>query len=71
MKRNTLITLGVIAGIILIIIFWFINVGNSMISKNQAIEKLWGNVETQYQRRLDLYDEIVSTIKSSEKPCDR
>jgi len=65
MNKNTKIILGVIAGVILITILWFINVGNKMISKDQELQKSWANVEAAYQRRLDLYDAIVSTIKGS------
>lgn len=65
MSRNSKIILGSIGGLLLITIIWFISAGNSMVRKNQAIEKLWSDVEASYQRRLDLYDAIVSTIKGS------
>ncbi len=38
---------------------------NTMISKQEKINEAWSNVETQYQRRTDLYNSVVETIKGS------
>jgi LemA protein len=34
-----------------------------MVSANQAVEKQWGQVENQYQRRADLIPNLVNTVK--------
>ncbi len=36
---------------------------NSMVEKDETIEKAWASVETQYQRRSDLIPNIVATVK--------
>ncbi|HNP53194.1 MAG TPA: LemA family protein, partial [Ferruginibacter sp.] len=30
-----------------------------------AVKKVWGNVETNYQRRMDLYNSVIKTIEGS------
>lgn len=41
------------------------NVKNSALRYSQATEKEWGNVNTAYQRRLDLIDNLVNTVKGA------
>lgn len=36
---------------------------NGMVSADQEVKKSWGNVENQYQRRLDLIPNLVNTVK--------
>lgn len=36
---------------------------NSMVEKQETVNKTWANVETQYQRRADLIPNLVSTVK--------
>ncbi len=64
MKR-TLIIIGAV--LLLVIIFYstFKNSYNTMVTKTQQVESQWAGVETQYQRRMDLYSSVVSTIKGS------
>lgn len=38
---------------------------NGMVTSDETVKKAWGNVETQYQRRADLIDNLVSTVKGS------
>jgi LemA protein len=41
------------------------NVKNKALLFSQATEKEWGNVNTAYQRRLDLIDNLVNTVKGA------
>ena len=34
---------------------------------NENIKKAWGNVETEYQRRTNLYNSVIGVIKSEAK----
>jgi LemA protein len=62
MKRpGLLITLGVIV----IIFFWGCNSYNGLVGADQNLQKVWGNVETNYQRRTDLYNSVIKTIEGS------
>ncbi|MDG1157879.1 MAG: LemA family protein [Flavobacteriales bacterium] len=36
---------------------------NGLVSVDEQAEKTWGNVETEYQRRFDLIDNLVETVK--------
>ncbi len=55
----------IVAGIVLILVFWVISVRNHALQLNQAVGKSWGNVETSYQRRNDLIGNLVNTVKGA------
>ncbi|MBK8952250.1 MAG: LemA family protein [Chitinophagaceae bacterium] len=59
--------IGILAGIglFLILFVWGCNGYNGLISGDQNVKKVWGNVETNYQRRTDLYSSVIKTIESS------
>ena len=38
---------------------------NGLINVDQAVKTSWSNVETQYQRRTDLYNSVIKTIQGS------
>ena len=40
---------------------------NGLINSDQNVKKVWSNVEGQYQRRMDVFRSIESTIKASAK----
>ncbi len=52
-------------GLFLIVFFWGCNGYNSLIGADQGVKKVWGNVETNYQRRTDLYNSVIKTIEGS------
>lgn len=57
---------GIIVVIVLVLLGFFAwNRYNGLVGKDEAVQKAWGNVETQYQRRADLIDNLVSTVKGS------
>ena len=59
------ITLIVIAGLIIILGFWGCNGYNGLVGADQGVKKVWSNVETNYQRRTDLYSSVIKTIEGS------
>jgi LemA protein len=38
---------------------------NGLVSADQGVKTSWSNVETQYQRRMDLYNSVIKTIEGS------
>jgi LemA protein len=38
---------------------------NSMVQKREAVNKAWGNVQSSYQRRSDLIQNLVNTVKGA------
>ncbi len=57
------IYLGIIVIVILILLSWFVGTYNSLISADQNVKKTWADVETQYQRRIDLIPNLVNSVK--------
>lgn len=62
MKKGYIVLI-VIAVVILSIFFWFKGTYNSMVNNRENVTAQWSNVENQYQRRLDLIPNLVSTVK--------
>jgi LemA protein len=58
---------GLIIGLIVIVILFFAgcNSYNGLVASDQNLKKVWGNVETNYQRRTDLYSSVIKTIEAS------
>lgn len=63
MKSRTV--LFVILGIIVLLFFWGCSAYNGLIGVDQDVKTKWGNVETNYQRRTDLYNSVIKTIEGS------
>src|SRR5688572_20563924 len=59
------ITLIIIVAFILLIGGCGCNGYNSLIKGDQAVKEAWSNVETNYQRRMDLYNSVIKTIEGS------
>jgi len=62
---KTKIALIAMGAIFIMIIFWTCNGYNGLVSSDQGLQKVWGNVETNYPRRTDLYSSIIKTIEGS------
>lgn len=62
MKKGTIVII-VIAVLVVLIIGWIVGFYNSVIRLSQAVDNQWAQVETQYQRRLDLIPNLVESVK--------
>jgi LemA protein len=62
MKKNT-ITLLVILGLVVIMIFSSISSYNSLVAMDESVNEKWSQVENVYQRRADLIPNLVNTVK--------
>ena len=51
--------------IIALLAIFFYTTYNSLVSKDENVTKTWSNVQSDYQRRLDLIPNLVSAIKAS------
>jgi LemA protein len=68
MKRGCLI--GIIIGAVIVLfilgmVLWGVKAYNGMVTMSESVTSQWGNVETQYQRRLDLIPNFVNTVKGA------
>ena len=61
-KNITLIVIGVF---VLLLGFSGCNSYNGLVSGDQEVKKSWSDVETNYQRRTDLYNSVIKTIEGS------
>ncbi len=59
MKRTWIIVIAVIA----ILLVWGFASYNGLVNANEQVDNQWAQVETQYQRRLDLITSLVETVK--------
>jgi LemA protein len=48
-----------------LLVIWGISAYNGLVSGRESVNKAWGNVENQYQRRADLVPNLVSTVKGA------
>ncbi len=64
MKTRNLGLIAVIA-VILVLGGCGCNSYNGLIRGDQEVKKVWSNVETNYQRRTDLYNSVIKTIEGS------
>jgi LemA protein len=62
MKRTGWLVVG---GIILILFFWGCSQQRGLASADLNVQNKWSDVETNYQRRTDLYSSVVKTIEGS------
>lgn len=62
MKRSGLL---IVLAIVVVLGFLGCNSYNGLVSADQSVKTAWSNVETNYQRRNDLYGSIIKTIEGS------
>ena len=57
---------GLIVIIVLLVlaVIWGVGIYNGLVSKQEAVEKAVGNVQTAYQKRADLIPNLVATVKN-------
>ncbi len=63
MKKNLLITIGIVVVVVFLIGSWYVNIYNSLVALNEQVNQSWSQVENQYQRRADLIPNLVQTVK--------
>lgn len=63
--KNKWMWWGIPLGIVLLIVVWYIGIYNSLIRMNEQVNNKWAQVETQYQRRVDLIPNLVATVKGA------
>jgi LemA protein len=58
-----IITLLVIIGVFVLLLFWAMGGYNKMVSQQEQVTSAWSQVENVYQRRADLIPNLVATVK--------
>lgn len=62
-KPNKMKKLLIFGSIALLFAWWLSSSYNRLVTKNEEANAAWQNVESDYQRRLDLIPNLVSTVK--------
>lgn len=70
MKGTRNIGLIVIVAVLAIFLFWGCNYRNSLATAETDIKGKWGLVQTQYNRKAKLYENVVNTIKGAARNED-
>jgi LemA protein len=65
MKGTRNLGLLIIGALILILVVWGCSQQRGLATADQNVQTAWSNVETNYQRRTDLYSSVVKTIEGS------
>ena len=63
MKKNTLITIASILGVLIVLFLLAVGQYNKAVSMDEAVKSQWAQVENQLQRRYDLIPNLVETVK--------
>ncbi len=56
---------GVLIVLAIIIGVWVVGISNKIVKLDQAADTAWAQVQSQYQRRLDLIPNLVATVKGA------
>ena len=67
MKGGRNLTLLIVLGLVLILGFWGCGGYNNLVKEDENVKKSWNNVQTEYQKRYDLVDNLVNTVKGAAK----
>ncbi len=62
MSKKIIIPISIVVSL-LILFFYVQHIYNSLVTRDEGVETAWGQVENQYQRRLDLIPNLVNTVK--------
>ncbi|HEU4860345.1 MAG TPA: LemA family protein [Chitinophagaceae bacterium] len=57
----------IILGLVLILGIWVCSGYNNLVKEDENVKKTWNNVESEYQKRYDLVDNLVNTVKGAAK----
>jgi LemA protein len=61
--KKPIIILAAIIGLMVVLGLSLVGVYNSLVTRSQAVDSQWAQVETQYQRRFDLIPNLVESVK--------
>ena len=63
--KKSVITILIVVGVILVFLAMMITPYNTMVKKDESCSSAWAQVESAYQRRLDLIPNLVKTVQGA------
>lgn len=58
-----MIPLLILLGLIVVVVFWFVGVYNSLVGLRNRVKEAWAQVDVQLKRRFDLIPNLMETVK--------
>ncbi len=55
----------VVLGVVVLVGLWLVSSYNGLVTSKGNVDNQWAQVETQYQRRVDLVPNLISTVKGA------
>jgi LemA protein len=65
MKGTRNLSLLIILGLVLILGVWGCSGYNGLVKQDETVKNAWNNVSTEYQKRSDLVQNLVNTVKGA------
>lgn len=65
MKGVRNLSILIILGLVLILGVWGCSGYNGLVKQDENVKKSWSNVQAEYQKRYDLVDNLVNTVKGA------
>jgi len=65
MKGTRNLTLYIVLGLVFILLVWSGCGYNGLVKQDESVKKSWNNVQAEYQKRYDLVDNLVNTVKGA------
>lgn len=59
--------LWIVIGVVVLILLWVMGSYNGLVNAKETVSQSWGDVQAQYQRRLDLIPNLVNTVEGAVK----
>jgi LemA protein len=63
MNRSALLGLGVVVVLVIAVFAWGVGISNNLVTRDQAVNEKWAQVQNVYQRRADLVPNLVETVR--------
>jgi len=58
-------TLIIVGAVLLVAVFWVAGSYNGLVRADETVDEKWANVQTAYQRRIDLIPNLIATVQAS------
>jgi LemA protein len=65
MKGGRNLAILIVLGLVLILGVWGCSGYNGLVKQDENVKKSWNNVQAEYQKRYDLVDNLVNTVKGA------
>jgi len=63
MQKKKYTGLVIVGAVILLLVIFMVSTYNSLVKKEEKVKQQWSEVQSTYQRRLDLVPNLVNTVK--------